>query len=235
MAILMEILASIQGILDDPAYTDAVIIDRINDAQQYIAGGFRMPDGQVSPPLPDLFTYGTVNTSITLPYISLPDNYQRKVFNVYDSSNNRIYPPTGGDYYSFGLFLKQINNMGLTEQGSIYRACVKGKKLYYQGIPTVTTTLGLHYYRNPATLALDDDEPDGLPDHLAEKLLKHYVIMNVYGESIEAGVSEPAIGMKYHESRFFLCMTDLCDFIGIPDAEPILYGSGDYEDRGTVD
>ena len=143
MTTLSSIVSSIQDILQDAAYTDQNIIDKINDATLTIAGGIRMPNGQISPPLPDLFTQNTVTTSTTLPYVSLPVNYQRKVINIYDSSGYRIAPPSGGDYYAFALFLKRVSNFNLTEAGSVYRVCVKGSKLYYQGIPTAATTLGL--------------------------------------------------------------------------------------------
>jgi hypothetical protein len=176
----------------------------------------------------------TVTTSTTLPYVSLPVNYQRKVMNIYDSSGCRIAPPSGGDYYAFALFLKRVSNFNLTEAGSVYRVCVKGSKLYYQGIPAAATALGIHYYRKPVDIALDADVPDGIPDHLAERLIKHYVIKNVYGDMIEAGVTEPARGFQYHEAQFYQAMTDLCDFIGI-DAEPTYYGSGGYEDGGVCD
>jgi hypothetical protein len=235
MTTLSSIVSSIQGILQDAAYTDQNIIDRINDAAKSIAAGIRMPNGQISPPLPDLYAYGTVSTSTTLPYVSLPTNYQRKVFNVYDSTNYRINPPIGGDYYSFALFLRQIQNMGLVESGSIYRVCVKGTKIYYQGIPTTSTIIGLHYYRKPVDMSLDGDIPDGIPDHLQSRLIKHYVLKEIYGDMLEAGVAEPARGMQYHEGRFYSAMTDLVDFIGI-DATPLYYGSGnDYEDGGVCD
>lgn len=234
MPTLSTLISSIDDILQDPAYTSEILTDKINDALQHIAGGIRMPDGQVSPPLPDLYAYGTVDTSITLPYVSLPSDYQRKVTLVYDSDNNKINPPTGGDYYAFKLFLNQIHDKGLEETGSIYRVAVKGTRIYYQGIPTAITTLGIHYYKKPDTLSLDADEPDGLPAHLAGFLIKHYVLMNIFGEAIEDGQDDKGIGTKYHSDKFFTYMWDLLDYIGI-DAEPEYYGSGGFEDRGICD
>jgi hypothetical protein len=234
MSTLTTIVTAIDDILDDAAYTEQKVIDRINDALQSIAAGIRMPDGGISPPLPDLFAYGTVDTSITLPYISLPATYQRNVFLVYDSGNNKIEPPRGGGYYSFVRFMQQVNNLRLAETGSIYRVAVKGLRIYYQGIPAASTTLGLQYYRKPATLVLDGDVPEGIPDHLAKDLLKHAVIRDVYGEKIEAGVTEPSRGMQYHTAKFFELLTALCDFTGI-DASPEYYGEGGSEDAGACD
>ena len=235
MATLTELVTAIQDILKDNAYTETNIVSKINALVSRIAGGVRMPDGDVSPPLSDLFSYGKIDTSITLPCVSLPIDYQRNVFNVYDTSNCRINPPAGGNYYSFGLFLKQISNLALTEAGSIYRVCVKGNKIYYQGIPSVSTILGLHYYRKPIAMALDGDEPDGIPGHLAEDLIKHGVIKEIYGDIIEAGVTEPSHGAEYHTTKFYEAMTNLCDFIGNTDVVPKYYGSGDFMDAGICD
>ena len=231
---LTTLTNAIQDILQDSAYTTTKIAELINDAVNSIAAGIRMPNGQISPPLPDLFTQNTVTTSTTLPYVSLPVNYQRKVINIYDSSGYRIAPPSGGDYYAFALFLKRVNNFNLTEAGSVYRVCVKGSKLYYQGIPTAATTLGLHYYKKPTTMVTATDEPDGIPEHLQLRLIKHYVLKEIFGEAIEDGQDNHGIGVKYHTGKFYEAMTDLCDFVGI-DAEPMYYGSGDYEDAGTCD
>jgi len=231
---LQTLITEIQGILQDSAYTDDVLIPKINRAVADIAGGIRMPDGQVSPPLPDLYQYDTVTTSTTAAYVSLPTSYQRNVFNILDSSGCRIAPPQGGDYYAFNRFLRCISDMRLTEAGSVYRVAVKGTKLYYQGIPAAAETIGVHFYRKPVDMVADADTPDGIPDHLQLRLIKHYVIMTIYGDKLEAGVTEPAVGFKHHAGKFFEAMTDLVDFIGI-DAEAQYYGEDGYEDGGVCD
>jgi hypothetical protein len=224
MATLSELVSAIDEIVDDAKFTETNIVSRINDALNVIAGGIRMPDGSTSPPLPDLFTIGSVSTSTTLPYASLPSDYQRKVSLVYDSTNYKINPPEGGNYYSFALFMKIVSRMDLDEAGSIYAVAVKGSRIYYQGIPAASTTLGVHYYKKPTTLALNGDVPDCIPDQFQMRLIKHYVIMTIFGEQIESGVTEPATGYSYHKGMFYQAMQDLCDFIGT-DSEPQYYGA----------
>ena len=233
MSTLSEIVDSIQENLQDDAYTSEILVKRVNAALQSIAAGIAMPDGEVSPPLPDLYTYGTVNTSITLPYTSLPTDYQRSVSNVYDASTNKILPPRGGDYYAFKRFLNQATKLDLSETGSIYLVCVKGSKVYYQGIPAVSTTIGLHYHRKPYVMSLDGDIPEGIPDHLQLDLLKHFVCMKIYGD-IESGQYNKGIGANYHANQFFNLMMNLVDFVGI-DAGPLYYGEDSFEDRGQCD
>lgn len=235
MSTLSELITAIDDKVQDAVkYTPEVIARRINEALQAIAGGVRMPTtGIISPPLPDLFKSDTVTTT-TAAYVSLPSDYQRKVFKVADSSGYKIDPPLGGDYYSFALFLSQVSNLNLTDAGSVYKVAVKGKSLYYQGIPTVAETLTVMYYRKAATLALDGDEPEGIPDHLQMPLIKHYVLKEIFGEAIEDGQDNVAVGYKYHDGKFYMAMTDLIDYIGI-DAEPMFYGGDDFDDQGRCD
>lgn len=234
MSTLSDLIDSIREVLQDDSYVDENLVIKINDAVTAIAAGIRMPDGMISPPLPDLYALGTVNTSTTLPYVPLPDNYQRGVFSVYDSANFKIAPPSGGNYYAFAKFIQQIQNKGLAETGAVYRVTVKGSKLYYQGIPSVATTLGLHYYRKPVDLALDGDVVDGIPAHLHTRLVKNYVLKEIFGEAIEDGQDNRGMATKYHTGKFYEAMTDLVDFIGI-DAVPEYYGGEISSDYGACD
>lgn len=224
---LGALMSKIHSVVQDPAFYGTDLIERINDAVSAISAGIRMPDGLTSPPLPDLYTSSIVETTASA-YVSLPDNYQRNVFNVYDSSGFRI------SRYSFHKFLNRCSDKALDESGSVYMVSVKGSKLYYQGIPTAAQTLGIHYYRKPVAMATDADEPDGIPEHLCLPLIKHYVCKEIFGEALEDGQDNVGQGVKYHTAKFYQAMTDLVDFIGI-DATPTYYGGDDFEDAGACD
>lgn len=234
MTTLSQLITTIDKIIADPAYSEPIIVDAINQAILNIAAGIRLPNGQISPPMPQLYTYGTVTTDVIVPYVSLPSNYQRNIFNILDISKYTIPPINGGDYYSFSKFLNQSSKQDLSETGSVYRVCIKGKKLYYQGIPSSSVTLGLHYYRIPDTLSLDQDVPECFPDHLQLNLIKHYVCKEIYGEKLEDGQDNVGVGVKYHSSKFIESLMTLVDFIGI-DAEPTYYGFNDFADAGICD
>ncbi len=231
LAVLIEEIDAI--VQDKSVYTPAVIARHINRAQSAIAGGIKMPDGSVSPPLPALADYDTVATTAQA-YASLPARYQRKVFKVLDRTGFVIAPPRGGDYYAYQLFLKQISDLRFTEPGSIYKVAVKGAYLCYQGIPAASENMGVHFYRQPADMALDGDTPDGIPEHLQLRLIRHYVLKEIFGEAIEDGRDNTGIATKYHTGKFFEAMEELAGFIGI-DAAPQYYGSGEYEDSGACD
>ena len=231
---LHSIVSSIDDILQDSAFTELRIVDRINTALQTITAGVRMPDNSMSPSIPDLYTLGSVTTSTTLAYTTLPTDYQRRLTSVVDSSGLIIPAPRGGDYYSFVKFVDQASDKLLAESGSIYVVAVRGRKIYYQGIPTVATTLSLHYYAKPDTLVADTDEPDCLPEHLQERLLKHWVLKEFFGEAIEDGQDNKGIAVTYHTGKFFEAMTDLAGYVGI-DSSPMYYGSDSLVDAGVCD
>jgi len=212
--------------------SDITLASRINAAVTAIAAGIRMPNGQISPPLPDLFTTLTVATATDAAYKTLGATYQRGVFKVIDSSGDQIAYPSGGDYYAFTLFLNRLQKKDMTESGSIYICAVKGTNLYYQGIPSVSENLTVYAYRKPVDMSANSDTPDGIPDHLQTRLIKHYVGKELANEMVD-GLADKQV---YHQNEFYRTMNELIDFIGI-DGEPEYYHS-EYEgsfDGGIVD
>jgi hypothetical protein len=226
MATLLSIREAIKKKLKDSGYNEPEIDAKINEALQAVAYGVLMPDGSISPPLPDLYDSDTVNTSTTLPYVSLPADYQRGLFYISDSTDMRIHPVHGGDYYSFGLFMNAAIKKDLSLPGTVLTACVKGEKLYYQGIPAASVALTIQFYRKPALLVAGTDEPEGLPEALALPILKHYVLKEEFGENIEDGEDSRGIGAGYHEKKFFEAMTTLIRSLPEDDSEPSYYGAG---------
>ena len=213
-----------QGVLQDSSYYSA-ITTWINDAVTAIAAGIRMPDGQISPPLPDLFDTDTVDTSTDNAYVSLPSDYQRNLFMVADSSGYKISYPRNGGYYSWGLFIQQISMKDLSETGDVSVVCVRGTKLYYQGIPSSSKTLTVHFYRAPVDLSDDDDEVDGIPEHLQKRLIKHWVCKEIFGEGLEDADNSGKSAVAYHTAKFYEAMTDLIDYVGLYDETPQYFGT----------
>ena len=223
-----------QGILQDSSYF-ANIASNINEAVTAISAGIRMPNGQISPPLPELYDSDTVSTDTEAAYKAMPSDYQRNLFMVADENGHQIYPPRGGSYYDFALFLKHASKKDLTQAGSISSVCLKGNNLYYQGIPSAAYDLTVMFYRAPVDMALDASMVDGIPDQFATRLIKHYVCKEIFGSDVEDGEDSQGKGFSYHTARFYEVMQDFVDFIGLPDAVPEYYGSGDFVDLGVVD
>ena len=230
MPTLETLRTQIKKIIKDPEYhVDSDLNLLINQLIMKIAAGIRMPDGSVSPPLPDLYTSEDIETT-TLPYVAMPStfhNRQKSLVRVADSNGTKILSPDGGDYGSFQLFL---NRTTLAQTGSVFMCAVKGNNLYYQGIPASAQTLTLHFYRKPVDLTTGTEEPDGLPDHLALPLIKHGVCMEIFGEGLEDGEDNKGTGMKYHTAKFYEAMSDLVEFVGY-DLEPEYF----HTDSGGLD
>jgi len=197
--------------------SDLTLASRINNAVTDIAGGIRLLDGSMSPPLPELYSIDTVATATDAAYKALPDTYQRNVSLILNSEGRQIYPPDRGDYYSFKLFLGNIREKDLSETGDIYAVSVKGRNLYYQGIPAESENLTVHFYRKPTTLVSNGDEPSAIPNHLQMRLIKNYVGFQLAATMVD-GIEPMA---RYHEAEFYKAANDLQDYIGVD--EEILY------------
>jgi len=219
MSTLAQIRTSIQLTLQDDDYGDVELDEMINDALLHIAGGVLMPNGLVSHPIPELYTTAIVTTVADQAYADLPSDYQRGIFYVSNNDGDHIKPVDNCGYYDFRIWLNSMPHKDLSETGSVYRVAVKGKSLYYQGIPSTAENLTIHYYREPDTMTAGTDEPDGLPSFLSKPLLKHYVLKEIFGEGIEDGEDSTGRGAAYHNQKFYEAMQNLMDFLPM-DEEP---------------
>lgn len=208
---LREILEAVKKLILDDDFSETELIDKVNEGLYYIAGGGDLNPSYWLAPLPDLYKSGTVDTSTSNPYVSLPSDYQRGLFKIVDSSGQNVKI-----YHSFNKFLNVYP--ALNEGGSVAEAAVKGRTLYYQGKPASAATLTLHYYRYPATLASDSDIPEGIPAHLHRRLLVYYVAAEVFGE-IEDALEGGSTNEKKWAQKFAQAMGELRKFVGPEDRE----------------
>lgn len=215
MATLEGIIQSVRSIIQDAhAYPENDLVARINEAQAAIAAGIMLPDrGSLTPPLPELFKTETRDTVSDQPWLNMPDDYQRDLERVGGQSMWGIKPPRGGDFYSFNLFMQQVYRDDLGEPGPVYMACLRGRRLYYQGVPQEPETLTLAYYRRPEKMAALTDVPEGIPEHIQRRLLTHYVCAEVFGEGIEDGENSAGTGAQYHRARFLEAAEALFRFL----------------------
>ena len=187
---------------------------RINNAVTEIAGGIRLPNEKISSPLPELCSSGTVATATDAAFKALPDTYQRNVFCIVDANGDVLKLPTrGSNCYSFKLFLSIIQEKDLSQSGDIVYVAIKGTNLYYQGIPTVSENLTVHFYRKPVDMSNGTDTPDGIPAQFQSRLIKHYVCRQLANEMVD-GTEKMA---KYHETEFYMALQDLQGYIELSD------------------
>lgn len=181
------LIERVTSLVDDSSLVDSYE-DFINQGVSEIAGGMpSLLDGitnpipnSLTPPLTDLFTIGTVETSITDGFVDLPTNFHRGLQLIASSTGTEI-----DIAHSFIEFTETYPLLNKT--GRISEAISHGGKFYYQGIPTVSETVTLHYYRKPVDMVADDDTPDGIPEHLQIALLVNFAAWKAY-ELIEDGI-----------------------------------------------
>ena len=197
-----SLIAKVNILIDNPAIFD-YLGDFINQGVYEIAGGMSsLLDGidnplpnSLTPPLPDLFTIDTVATSTSVAYVNMPTNFHRDLQFVASSTGSEI--DIAESFIEFTETYPLLN-----KSGKISEVIEHGRKLYYQGIPTSSETVTLHYYRKPVNMVNDNDVPDGIPEHLQEALLVNFGAWKAYERLEDDKDDEMKNTLKY--KRFFL-------------------------------
>lgn len=213
-----DLVSAVEKEIQDTSYTSDMIKSRINEAVLVIATGVFLPGKyEKSPPLPDLYTSGDIETTVSSGITDLPDDFNRDVIQVLNSDNDEI--PINPSAKKF-LHLNTDQDAGAVE-----RCATMGKRLLYRGIPSAAETLTIHYYKNPETLEDDTDEPTEIPLTLHRELIVGHVCKKIYNE-IEDGIEDPKTNTKHYEGVFQQGLLDLDLEIGT-DEDP------DYYDNQT--
>lgn len=153
----------------------------INQGVNEIAGGMQSTLGSwITPPLPDLFKIDTVSTATDAAFVSMPSDYHRNL--------QLAVRATGQEVDIAHSFIDFTETYPLLDTSGIISEVVEfGGNLYYQGIPTSSEDITLHYFRLPVDMVEDEDEPDGIPVHLQIPLLVNYAVWKSH-EFIEDGM-----------------------------------------------
>lgn len=207
MATFEELIERSNIIVKDPSLSDS-LGDFINQGVYEIAGGMLSTLTQeIIPPLPNLFTIDTVDTSTTYAFVDMPDTFHRNLQLVVDSSGREI-----SIEHSFIEFTETYPL--LDRSGNISSVIEHGNKLYYQGIPTSSEELTLHFYRKPVAMVSDSDTPDGIPEHLQIALLTNFAAWKAY-EYIEVELGADSPKTQRYMGFFFNALKTL--ELSIPD------------------
>lgn len=207
-----ELITAVSNKIDDSSYSDADILAILNRGVLDIAGGGQRNFGlPLLAPLPDLMTSATVSTD-TSADVSMPSTFQRDLFRVVDSSGDTVRK-----YDSFIKFLDVYP--GLNQSGTVNAVCLKGRTLYYQGIPSSSVDLTVWFYQYPTELDDDTDEPSCLPAHLHYRLLVNFACMEIFNE-IEDGIEGAKQNTNHYMTQYQLALNDLHREIGAADADP---------------
>lgn len=196
---LAGLVKRVSDIVSDPDFDMSNVPELLNDAMHEIASGIQRPDSSIlTLPLPWLYTIGTVTTLTTTHKVVLPTNYQRDLVFARDSNGNEL---TIHD--AFQEFLQCYP--ALDESGDVNAIAVKGNYLYYQPIPTVASTITIHYYRQPTDMEDATDVPE-LPRQY-RNLLVYHVVKELYSR-FDDGLGGSTAAVEKWTAKFFdLLMT----------------------------
>ncbi len=195
MATFLELQTRTIKLVSSPSLDDTIPA-LINQGVNEIAGGMLSTLADiVTPPLPELLTIDSVTTDVTAAFVAMPDNFHRTLQFAVKANGSEVDIAD-----SFIEFIE--TDPAMTRAGNINEVIEHGGKLYYLNVPTVAEEVTLHYYRKPVDMVDDNDEPDGIPEHLQIVLLVNFALWKAYG-FIENGVDEKSPNtLKYRE--FFM-------------------------------
>jgi hypothetical protein len=213
--ILSDLVLTVQTNIQDSSFTEDDIIARLNEAQLEVAGGLQYTLGSwVTPPLPGLLTIDTVDTATDAAYVAMPTNFQRNLQFVASSSGVEI--DIAETFTSFVETYPLLDKIG-----TITECCEFGNNFYYQGIPSASEAVTIHYYKFPTDMANDNDEPDGIPKHLHRGLLVDQVCWKIF-ELLEDDTEEPGLNTKKYLELFLSAARKLELFIPYENRSLIL-------------
>lgn len=199
---LSELVEAVVKVVQDDDFDEEYIVKLLNRGMLRIAGGMKRPDSfTLTQPLPDLYTVATIATVTTTNHVALPVNYQRALVLACNSTGSEI-----GIHDSFHEFSK-IYPLG-SYPGAVYNIGVKGRSLYYYGVPSVAETITIHYHRYPEEMSSDNDEPDGLPPEFHHSLLVNFSCAEIERLK-EDGIDGNEFNTKRYSDLFQLGLLEL--------------------------
>jgi len=207
MATFLELKTRAISLINGPAVED-IIPALINQGVDEIAGGMLSTIADIiTPPLPALFTVGTVKTDITQAFVDMPEDFHRSLKFAVKANGSEIDIAN-----SFIEFTE--TNPSLNKAGSISEVIEHGKKFYYLNVPTVAEDVTLHYYRMPVKMVANSNVPDGIPLHLQMSLLVNFAVWKA-NEFIEDGLEGETPNTDKYKGYFLDALKTL--ELSIPD------------------
>ena len=218
---LSALISKVETAVQDPSFTSDDIKVLINQAVSTVASGVMLP-GYVAltPPLPDLYAVKSVLTVAHQGYVNLPDDYDRALVRVFDSSGDPVRIMD-----SFREFFARYGQGG---SGDPHTCVVHGKKLFLRDVPPDVRSLELHFHAKAEPMVEDDDEPTCIPESLQKSLIVGYACREIF-ELIEDALEGPKKNTRYWDAIFQQGLSDLHLHIE-DDGEPEYHGGGDPGD-----
>jgi len=209
-----ELTLEVNSIIQDNSWTEEMIEDLLNRALIAVSSGIILPGKfQLSPPLPALYSTGTVQTILDSGSCPLPANFNRELIQVVNPKFEDI--PINTSFVSF------LKNNPKQEAGQVRIVARNGLNLLYRDLPSSIETLTVHYYSQPTKMVLSGDIPDCIPEGLHKSLLVGYVCANIFNQ-IEDGIEGQKVNTIFWQKEFQYGLTNL-EFLIEKDSLPDYY------------
>ena len=208
MTTLSMLQASVQGTLQDAAYTPTILANHINS-------GLRRCAYLVL--LPDLETTGIVITNPSSSSVEIPGdwNFCRNLYAAHIADNPEIQVLS-----SMGLLRMQVPDIDNTvHEGDVNFITTRKTNIIYANSPAEPKTLVCKFYENPTLLVNPTHVPSELPESLQEPLLVNYALWKCF-ESIEDGIEGAKVNTAYYKNEFSEAINELLEIFTAGQSTP---------------
>lgn len=149
----------------------------------------------------------------------MPENYQHNLFEVKDLSGLSGSWPINVRTSSQVLY--DLHGF-VYSPGPIQDVAVDGSMFWAMPEVIEDQALQLRYYRKPAVLVNDLDEPEGIPAHLHEDTIVNDVVATIYN-LIEEDINENKPNTRLYSQKFAEALAQLVEFCkGTPRKRPVI-------------
>jgi len=136
MSTLAQLKSILRDVIKDTYFRNLSVTKYLNAGVADIAAGLPSTIGSfLTPPLPELFTIGTIDTVTTAAYVSMPATFGRDLRFCCNSDGGEIDIANSMIEFSESYPL-------LDRSGAVVEVIEQGRNLYYQGIPTANEVIG---------------------------------------------------------------------------------------------
>jgi len=172
----------------DDTFTSEMILSLLNQAQRAISQAINFPH---------LITRYSITTIPNEPEVTLPENFQKNLFQAYVDSRELDILNSRDDLFSeYGAF----NKIGF---GSIYAVAVEGRNLCYALRPTSAMDVEIWYYKYPEDM---QDSAQSYPDLITndpdiDDALTYWVKWK-YFQTVEQGIDGNKVNAAYNLNEY---------------------------------
>ncbi len=183
-----ELIEAIDSEVMDETLTQDRTLPLLNQAQRAISQAINFPH---------LITKYSITTIPNEPEVTLPENFQKNLFQAYVDSRELDVLNSRDDLFSeYGAF----NKIGI---GSMYAVAVEGRNLCYALIPTSAMEVEIWYYKYPEDM---QDSPGSYPDLITNSVdiddaLMFWVKWK-YFQQIEQGIEGQKTDTAYNLNEY---------------------------------